>query len=420
MRFVESTLRSGREQATLVGEFTEDGSDQLREIQISVPSEYESFLDGSPENFLPALLLPAMHRREDLTIEGRVDPRLLRQSGQVQEILVGWYDDLTPVQIHAEPGSPEPRTPASGIGSFFSGGVDSFHTLIESQSGHIPLAGTVTHIVYVRSTAGSNYRGFGVPLRVSDDTAFMEREMIEVARQKKVEIIPVDMNMQALFPNFNWDTHYHGAAMATLAHCLSRGIGLQIISSSFTYPNLRPWGSHPMTDPLWSSDKLRLYHYGCHVSRAEKAADVVGNDPVAMEHLRVCLYDAAKNCGKCQKCVRTMISLDIAGKLNAAKTLPHEMPAHFENALDLDRDTYVDELQWLAHKYNHRKYIEFFGRYLARRTRRRAIGQFLQATPLLRRLNDPLRRARKLFRRELMPDISTVMSERGLQEKRQD
>ena len=108
MRIIESAVRSGPDQATLVCKFAEDGSDQLREIQISVPAKYESFLDDSLENFLPALLLPAMYRGEDLTIEGPVDPQLLRQSVQLQQILTTWYDDLTIVQIHTESGTHEP------------------------------------------------------------------------------------------------------------------------------------------------------------------------------------------------------------------------------------------------------------------------------------------------------------------------
>jgi hypothetical protein len=44
-----------------------------------------------------------------------------------------------------------------------------------------------------------------------------------------------------------------------------------------------------------------------------------------MEWLRICFAnpDGAYNCGRCEKCLRTMISLRIAGALERCKTLPH-------------------------------------------------------------------------------------------------
>ena len=65
-----------------------------------------------------------------------------------------------------------------------------------------------------------------------------------------------------------------------------------------------------------------------------------------MRHLRVCWEnrDGSYNCGTCKKCLRTMIALRIAGKLDACETLPHEID------LDAVRDLPLGDLNtWARH-----------------------------------------------------------------------
>jgi hypothetical protein len=47
-----------------------------------------------------------------------------------------------------------------------------------------------------------------------------------------------------------------------------------------------------------------------------------------IKRLRVCATSeltSAYNCGRCEKCLRTMIGLHIAGVLDQCETLPHEI-----------------------------------------------------------------------------------------------
>jgi hypothetical protein len=52
-----------------------------------------------------------------------------------------------------------------------------------------------------------------------------------------------------------------------------------VISSTFTYPTLRPYGSHPATDHLFGSGDLRVRHYGVHASRTEKIRAISSWEP---------------------------------------------------------------------------------------------------------------------------------------------
>ena len=39
-----------------------------------------------------------------------------------------------------------------------------------------------------------------------------------------------------------------------------------------TYAHLGPLGSHPLLDPLWSSEDVELVHDGCEATRLDKLA----------------------------------------------------------------------------------------------------------------------------------------------------
>ena len=56
----------------------------------------------------------------------------------------------------------------------------------------------------------------------------------------------------------------------------------------------------------------------------------IASYPLALQNLRVCTDIIPEyNCGKCEKCLRTMIALEIVGALGSCSTLPQ--------AIDLDR-----------------------------------------------------------------------------------
>src|SRR5262249_10973275 len=71
----------------------------------------------------------------------------------------------------------------------------------------------------------------------------------------------------------------------------------------------------------WSSETTELVHDGCEATRIEKARRIA-TSPVALSSLRVCWEnrDGAYNCGRCEKCLRTMINLLVVGALDRCST----------------------------------------------------------------------------------------------------
>ncbi len=93
-----------------------------------------------------------------------------------------------------------------------------------------------------------------------------------------------------------------------------------------------PWGSSPITDHLLSSSEFVVMHDGASHSRTEKVKEIC-EWRVGVENLRVCWQGDLKdrNCGICEKCVRTKLNFLAVG---------HPIPTCFPDSdilYDLDK-----------------------------------------------------------------------------------
>jgi hypothetical protein len=107
-------------------------------------------------------------------------------------------------------------------------------------------------------------------------------------------------------------------ALGAVALLLSPLFSRVYIPSSHDYSQLVPWGTHPLVDPLWSTDDLEVVHDGCEATRLEKTALIASHD-VALRHLWVC-WGGRFNCGDCNKCQRTILALQALGALDRCTT----------------------------------------------------------------------------------------------------
>jgi len=264
----------------------------------------DSPISDGAETFLVASLLPAMRRGLALRTSSSVSPKLLQNLPRVQEILHGWDKTLRPVAVAAE--TRISRNPSDGVGCFFSAGVDSFYTVLK----HCP---RVTKLIFVH--------GFDVPLADTRQRATVVAGVRRAAAELGKPLIEVETNLREMSDlHVGWE-YYHGAALASAALLLSHQFGEVLIPASHSYADLFPWGSHPLLDPLWGTEAISFVHDGCEVTRFEKVVQIASH-AVALRHLRVCWQnlDGKYNCSRCEKCVRTMISLHIAGALRTCCT----------------------------------------------------------------------------------------------------
>ena len=275
----------------------------------------DATLTPSPEAYVAATLLPAMKKQVPLQPHASLDPVFAKNLRTIQDIYATWYDEADYVEVVSE-GKEPTRSSSQGLtATFFSGGVDSFYTLLKHQD-------EIDALVYVH--------GFDVKL---DDMPLRRQvsEMLHaVGRHFGKEVIELETNLRDFSDrNVSWPKYY-GAALACMGHVLKRRLQKIFIPAAQTYRHLFPEGAHPLLDPYWGSPGLSFVHDGCEATRVDKTARVASNG-VALSHLRVCWrnIDGSYNCGKCEKCQRTMVNLLAVEALNQCDV--------FDGDLDLDK-----------------------------------------------------------------------------------
>jgi len=108
----------------------------------------------------------------------------------------------------------------------------------------------------------------------------------------------------------------YGAFLLGAAMALGGVLGTIRMAYGASYAQLVPDGQHPLLVPLWSTEGTEVQDVGSEARRSEKILQIVARSPLALQHLRVC-FDGPRramyNCGRCGKCVSTMLALRAAG-----------------------------------------------------------------------------------------------------------
>jgi hypothetical protein len=124
-------------------------------------------------------------------------------------------------------------------------------------------------------------------------------------------LVPVATNHYAFGYRYNLSRNLtQGSALAGVALLL--GFARSFVPAAYSYSQLMPLGSHPLTDPLWSTEGVEIVHDGAEARRVDKVVRIAG-DPGALSNLRVCFDDMNVNCGRCAKCLRTLVPLRLLG-----------------------------------------------------------------------------------------------------------
>jgi len=282
--------------------------------------EFLSAENGDP--FLAAVLLPAMRTGETVEIPGYVSRRLLSASDQIQTVYRSFDESLTQTKIKAvareEPSTRTRRTPRRGL--FFSCDVDSYFSFFNNLTKHPQDEETITDLILVR--------GFDMPFTSNPAVIrTMMSNAMTVSEEFRKTVVPIATNVRELGARFvDLASLYIGAAMASVALSLEAVFEKVYIASSYSQDQLIPHGSRPALDPPWSTEQLSVVHDGCETRRVDKAR-FIARFPVVTDTLQVCTYRpfsmSMYNCAVCEKCLRTMVDLHVAGALSRCRTLPN-------------------------------------------------------------------------------------------------
>jgi hypothetical protein len=257
---------------------------------------------------LAIALVPAMRAARSLVLGDSLSPRLSASQAAIQELFQHWDDQFNVVRVTAPLGEPN-RASTGGTGLFFSGGVDSFFSLLRHRE-------EITHLIFLR--------GFNVKQKQVVDDSVLPAVRAVAARMNKT-LVEVSTNIREFSDRFvDWGLDYHGAALAAVALLLAPTLSTVYVASTHSERDTFRWGSHLSLDPLYSTETLSLIHDGANATRVEKVAAIAENRLV-QQTLRVCNKAGASNCGRCEKCLRTMINLRVAGALDKVATFDRSL-----------------------------------------------------------------------------------------------
>jgi hypothetical protein len=148
-----------------------------------------------------------------------------------------------------------------------------------------------------------------------------------VAKELGVELIPVRTNILHLnLDGWFFMKKWIGASMSSIAHMFSHGFNKIYIAADAHAAMIAKRtrnGTHPLLDPYYSSAHLQMEHHGHGITKFERA-QIVSEWPVGLQNIFVCegKNSGQTNCGKCEKCIKTMTMLVALRKLKDCRSFP--------------------------------------------------------------------------------------------------
>jgi hypothetical protein len=325
----------------------EDCDHEDYEVYFETDEKFAEDFDSNPHAALSAYLIPALrHGEERILIDAEICPEFKDGVNTAMGWISHWFyrDNRKPVRIEAKTQSkiPIPQRPTR-TGLLFSGGIDSMTSLRRNRL-NFPLEhpGSIKDGIFAC--------GFDVRFEESFDE--MVGSLSDIIEETGITLIPFSSNLFSHYLSLDldllvnkdpgvWAYQYQGGTLAGAAHLFTKRLDMVNIACTYDIANLRPFGNHPMIEPNFSSHDMQIRHDGITLSRLDKVKLIADWD-VGLQSIRVCnqigvwdersktysdsnpLEPGTLNCGKCWKCVVTMLSLLIAGALHKASTFPND------------------------------------------------------------------------------------------------
>jgi hypothetical protein len=279
-----------------------------------------------PDAFLAAAFVPALrHGERRITVEGAVCPLLGTGLRVIGGLLRSWYPSPLPIpDVEPRDGwvAPMPR-PDGKTAGYLTGGVDSLH-LLHSNREDFPAdhPSRISHAFWVR---GLDYPGEEESSAARSAYERLDGPISEIAGAAGVRLVRITTNLRRLEPDLSFFAHWYlGGALLSGAHLLASRFSAVALGSSWPAERLVPWGTHPLLDVQYGSAAVSVRHEALGISRIEKLARLRGQAR-SLELLVTCSSAPcaeAINCGRCTKCVRTLLEMEASGTAAHARSFP--------------------------------------------------------------------------------------------------
>jgi len=310
-----STVTDVRAEAGELSFAIEAGSERHR-VSFRSDTPVVPATDGA----LAATLMPAMSRRGPLRLETPVSAKILRNQREFQAIQRLWSSrwpneahPLLEIEVSAPSRVAEGPRERGRVATFFSGGVDSWAAILANPE--------VTDLIFVRGL--DLVPGWPQHRELADE---VEARLQASAPKLGLPLHVVRTDVRAFSdPILRWES-FCPSVQSAIALFFEPLFERVMIASDSDYGRQAQVGASWQIDHLWSSEGLTVEDWGGRCGRVERIRQIADH-PLVQETLRVCWMnpDGAYNCGRCGKCLATMIGLEAIGARGKIRTFPAEL-----------------------------------------------------------------------------------------------
>jgi hypothetical protein len=236
----------------------------------------------------------------------------------------------------------------------FTLGVDSFYTLISNLNNK-----ELDTLIFII--------GFDLNLDNNEliDKTIENIKKVGLIYNKEIIICKTNLrdnikkNKLNKYNGFDWGKYLHGVAIFCIIYLLSNNFNKFYLPSSHIKRKYI-WGSTFEIDYNYSSSFLEIITDG-YKTRNSKIEYLLRTDLRFLDYLRVCWENPNQeyNCGKCEKCLRTLLIIKKTGYINLAKTFTNNEC----NISEYYEKLFVKKNKYVINSYNeYVRYSKIFGK----------------------------------------------------------
>lgn len=320
----------GNEWINKISDFPNGG-----ELYFSTTEEWGNYLTTeSSDCFVVAVLVYAIKHGHDIkcdTISEKLYYNLVRKAIPVIASIHG-AKEIKILYGHLTNENYQP----TGVGTGCSLGIDSFSTIIDHLSDECPASFKLTHFTYFNVGANGDIDLNKVKKSYEKDYQLV----LEYARSKNIPVVKIESNISQVYLGEPANENYMSRNIATVLS-MQKLFGKYIYASNYTLKDAKftKQTMHAQESwllPAWSTESTELILGDPCMVRTEKTKRVI-QCPDTYKHLYVCwkevftnygvdkdvtkVKDDFRNCTRCGKCLRTLLTFDILGVIERYKDI---------------------------------------------------------------------------------------------------
>lgn len=306
------------------------------DIYYSTPIEYGEYLCYDvTDAFVVGVLLPAARYEQDIVVDGAVSDRLFYNiNNSILYTLANVWKKKRVKLVAKEVKSITFDSKAVGCGC--SLGVDSFAAMLQHLSNPELPQFNITHLTYF-NVGAMGYKN----LEKAKQSYEKDLELVKkFAAKVNLPIVQLESNFSIMYEEFDFDQSgdiRNFSAVLALQKLFKKYLyGSSYPIKDFRFEISQTGYYETLLAPLLSTESCEIIIANPDLTRIDKTKAVVGNE-MAQETLYVCwkellankypdseiakIKDIFLNCSRCDKCLRTLLAIDILGYLDKFKNI---------------------------------------------------------------------------------------------------